>query len=269
MRSEWANLPCEVREAVVERTGLVREVRPVTAGSNAELAAVVDGSAGPTFVKAGTISGHEDGRQARALRREAAINPHVREFAPRLHWTVEAGGWLVLGFEHVDGRHADYAPGSPDLNTVAAFIRELHMLACPEAVEMRVERRWEGFADDVSVLAGETLLHTDLNPRNLLITRSGRPYVVDWAFASRGAAWIEVGQVIPWLIHAGHSPAEAEAWADQIPAWRQADPAAIDLYAQVSAERWRRHSQANPRPSGGVPEYVTVRERWARHRLRR
>nr|BFE30812.1 hypothetical protein GCM10010200_030630 [Actinomadura rugatobispora] len=264
MRSTWVDLPHEVRDAVAEQTGLVREVRPVTAGSNAELAAVVDGSVGLTFVKAATISG----RQARALRREAEINPHVREFAPRLHWTVETGGWLVLGFEHVEGRHANYAPGSPDLNTVAAFIRELHMLACPDVVEMRVERRWEGLAEDVSVLAGATLLHTDLNPRNFLITRFGRPYVVDWAFASRGAAWIEAGQVIPWLIHAGHSPAEAEAWADQVPAWKLADPAAIDLYAQVSAERWRLHSQANPRPSGEVPEYVTVRERWARHRAR-
>jgi hypothetical protein len=42
---------------------------------------------------------------------EALINPYVADLSPRLLWRVQ-GEWDVLGFEVVDGRHADYRPGS-------------------------------------------------------------------------------------------------------------------------------------------------------------
>jgi hypothetical protein len=40
---------------------------------------------------------------------EAKINPWVLQVTPRLLWHLQANGWDVLGFEHVEGRHADYA----------------------------------------------------------------------------------------------------------------------------------------------------------------
>ena len=53
-------------------------------------------------------------------RNESKINPYLPAQMPRLHWQVEASGWLMLGFEYVAGRHPDLSPGSPDLSSVAA-----------------------------------------------------------------------------------------------------------------------------------------------------
>jgi hypothetical protein len=30
-----------------------------------------------------------------------------------VEWHFETGGWLVVGFEHCAGPHADLSPGSP------------------------------------------------------------------------------------------------------------------------------------------------------------
>ncbi|MFC4053479.1 phosphotransferase family protein [Actinomadura syzygii] len=252
----------------MERTGAVRIVQAPGGGSNVDLAVTVSGPSGRVFIKAAPrVSPSEDGPRVRALRREAAVNPCVPELAPRLHWTVESGGWLALGFEHVEGRLSDYSPGSPDLVTLAEAVQRLQATPCPDAVVMRVERRWESLSDDVSPMAGNALLHTDLNPHNLLIGPDRRFHVVDWGFASRGAPWIEIGQVIPWLVHAGHSPAEAERWAAQFPSWLQADPADIDLYAHLSAERWNQISAA--RPKSHVSTNLLLAREWSSHRRRR
>jgi hypothetical protein len=267
MRSDWSDLPEEVRNAVESRTGPIDSVRPADAGIHANIASTVCGPRGKTFVKAARKLPDQDGAEVRSLRREATITPCMSELAPRLLWQVEAGGWFVLGFEHVNGRHATYSPGSADLAVLAKAVDQLQSMPCPGVVEMRVERRWETLADDVTAIAGTALLHTDLNPANLLLTPEGRTYIVDWGFTSRGAPWIEIGQIIPWLIKAGHSPAEAEEWASQFPSWTNADPAVIDLYAQVSAERWRRHSAASP--TSYEPDYVRIARRWADHRQRR
>ncbi|RKS76385.1 phosphotransferase family enzyme [Actinomadura pelletieri DSM 43383] len=266
MRGEWARLPEHIRIGIAERVGQVRSVQAASGGSNAAFAASVTGTVGRAFVKAAPKAApDDDGAQVRALRREALINPCVPEFAPRLLWTVEAGGWLAVGFEHIDGRHADYSPGSPDLNTLVKTIRRLQSTPCPDAVVMRVERRWEPFVPDVSAMAGDALLHTDLNPRNLLITPHHRTYVVDWGFASRGAPWIEIGQVIPWLIHAGHPPADAERWAALFPSWVDAVPSVINSYAHASAERWRQRATTNP--AAPPPANLAVAQRWAGHRV--
>ncbi|TDD39981.1 hypothetical protein E1287_02050 [Actinomadura sp. KC06] len=124
---------------------------------------------------------------------------------------------LVLGFEHIEGRHADYTPGSPDLEILVKTVQALQSTPCPDVVQMRVERRWTSVTEDVSPMAGTSLLHTDVNAENLLITPDGRAVLVDWAFAARGAAWAELGLLIPWLLKSGHTPAEAADWATQFP----------------------------------------------------
>ncbi|GAB2842594.1 hypothetical protein [Lentzea nigeriaca] len=56
--------------------------------------------------------------------------------APALHWHVDTGNWLVLGFEHVGGRHPDFSPGSPDIAPTTEAVRELHakLTPCPAKV---------------------------------------------------------------------------------------------------------------------------------------
>jgi hypothetical protein len=45
----------------------------------------------------------------------------------------------------------------------------------------------------MSVLAGDTLLHADLNPAHVLLGEGGAVYLVDWTFAGRGAAFVHDG----------------------------------------------------------------------------
>ncbi|MCW2890366.1 MAG: Phosphotransferase enzyme family protein [Streptosporangiaceae bacterium] len=265
MRTDWTELPGELRDAVEDRTGLIGDVVPAATGNHADVASTLHTSSGRTFVKAARkVSPEHDGPEVRSLRWEAAISPHVSEYAPRLLWEVEAGGWLALGFEHVEGRHAGYSPGSPDLSLLIKTVEAFQAMKCPDVVTMRVERRWESVAAEVTPMAGNALLHTDVNCSNMLITPDGRPYVVDWAFTSRGAAWVELGLLIPWLLKAGHSPPQAAEWVAQFPAWTAADPAAIDLFSEVSAERWTRHSAANP--ATWVAEHAALTRQWADYR---
>jgi Ser/Thr protein kinase RdoA (MazF antagonist) len=143
-------------------------------------------------------------------------------------------------------------------------VESLQATPCPDVVAMQVERRWESLADDVTPMAGDAMLHTDVNSSNMLITPDGHAYLVDWAFTSQGAAWVELGLLIPWLVKAGHTPAEAAQWVARFPAWSTADPAAIDLFSNVFAERWSRHSAVNP--AGWVAEHALLSRQWADYR---
>lgn len=268
MRSDWTDLPPEVLGPIKAHTGPIRSVEPAAAGNHADIAATVDAADGRLFVKAARKTGPgADGPEVRSLRWEAAVNPHVTEYAPRLHWTVEAGGWLVLGFEHVQARHADYTPGSADLDALAKVIDGLQAHPLPPVLERkRVERRWESIAD-VSALAGDALLHADLNPANVLLGDAGAVYVVDWTFAGRGAPVLEMALLVPWLLKAGHTPAEAERWVSRFPAWTSADPATVDLFARVFADKWQANLATNT--EAWARELAAAARQWADHRLAR
>ncbi len=243
-RSDWPDLPDVVRAAVRDHTGPVAGSVPVERGEHADLRAVLDTEAGPVFVK-GMRTGQRTADLV-ALRREARINPHVRHLAPRVQWEVETGGWLLVGFEYVAGRHLEYAPGSPDLEHLALVVERLGATPTPAGMTLRVEQRWPD-EPDLSPLAGERhLLHTDLNPGNLLVTEAGRVYVVDWGHMTRGAAWLEHGLLIPWLLQAGHDPELADEWLRRVPAWRDADPFGVDLFSRVNAAHWMRVHAARP-----------------------
>ncbi|WP_171068871.1 phosphotransferase [Actinomadura geliboluensis] len=265
MRTDRSGLPPEVLGAVEAHAGPVHGVEPAPAGNHADITATVHTADGRLFIKAArrTASG-TDGPEVWSLRWEAAINPHVTDYAPRLLWTAEADGWLVLAFEHVQARHADYTPGSPDLAVLAKIIGDLQAHPLPDVLERRrVERRWESMGD-VSALAGDTLLHADLNPANVLLGDDETAYVVDWTFTGRGAAFLEMALLIPWLLKAGHTPAEAELWVSQFPAWTSTAPTTIDLFARVFATKWEANLATNS--EAWALEHATAARQWASHR---
>lgn len=268
MRTDWTELPADLLTCMEAEMGPVVAVEPAPTGNHADVASSVHTAGGKLFVKAARkVSPDQDGPEVRSLRREAAVNPHVSEFAPRLLWTVEAGGWLALGFEHVEGRRADFTPGSADLAFLAKTIHAIQATPCPDVVRMAVERRWQSVARDVTPMSGGALLHTDLNEDNFIITPDGRPYVVDWAFVARGAAWAELALLIPWLLLAGHSPGEADAWAHQFVSWAEAPPEHIDRFSAAFAEKWRINSKTNT--ADWVTRHADLTRRWADHRLGR
>lgn len=264
-RSDWTDLPDSIRDTIEARTGPITAARSALTGNHADIAATLETAAGRVFVKAARkLDADRDGPEVWSLRRESVIAPHVTRFAPRLLWEVEAGQWLVLAFEYVPGRTASYAPGSPDLEVLAKVVHDVQTTPCPDVVTLQVEQRWAPFADDVSPMAGNALLHTDLNANNLIISDERTVHAVDWALVSRGAAWIEVGQLVPWLILDGHSPRQADAWAEQIPSWADADPAAINLYSGLAVEFWQ--SRIRNRPEPWMTPYLGAWEKWADYR---
>ncbi len=89
-------------------------------GNNAAIAARLRAARGEIFVK-GLPRTHP---QMWAQQREAELGVHVAPIGPRLLWHVEAGGWSLLGFECITGRHACYAPGSPDLLLLAQTLSD-------------------------------------------------------------------------------------------------------------------------------------------------
>src|SRR5206468_3841226 len=95
-----------------------------------EIAARVHTTDGVVFVK-GLRADH---RRVWTQAREADISPHVRGVAPALLWRAQEDGWDLIGFEDIDGRHADYTPGSPDLPLVADAMTRLSALQAPGVV---------------------------------------------------------------------------------------------------------------------------------------
>ncbi|MGW0708176.1 aminoglycoside phosphotransferase [Streptomyces sp. NPDC002643] len=242
-RIHWADLPPGARHAVEERIGRVLRAETAAAGANSGIAATVQTADSVLFVKGVPI--HHP--QARTQRREAAINPHLPSSCPRLLWHVQAAGWDLIGYERLVGRHADYRPGSPDLPLVAHALVELQNTPCPGIELKRAEDRWSGYAGaaDVEQFAGTTLLHTDLAPHNMLV--SDRAHLIDWAWPTRGAAWIDPAVLILRLMEAGHTASAADGWARaRFPSWAAAPHASVAAFSEANARCWDEIARNDP-----------------------
>ncbi len=262
--TDWDELEAPVRLAIEDRTGPVRAARTVSTGLNSQLAVILDTDAGTVFVKGLPLAHPGAVRQER----EAMINPHVPVVAPRLLWHERAVGWDLLAFEYIDGaRHADYRPGSPDLPRVIGAMHRLAGIGCPELPVKQARQRWAAYVDgeaDLDMLDGDALLHTDFNPLNILLGPD-RTWIIDWAWPTRGAAFIDPACFLIRLMAAGHSPSQAEALAAQCLGWRQASPIAIDMFALASTRLYDEIAREDPQPS--KQRLATVARDWARHRL--
>jgi hypothetical protein len=196
------------------------------------------------------------------------VSPYIEGIGPRLLWHETVAGWDLVGFEAVEGaRHADYTPGSPDLPKLAAVMHQLAETECPPVPMMTAGWRWGAYLDDTAdfaLLEGNSLLHTDYHVGNVLIT-DDRAWLVDWAWATRGAAFIDLALALPRLIAAGHSPDDAEAWAAKHTAWQDANPEAITKFASAISRLWSQLSERNPDATWRRP-MVEAAAAWADHR---
>ena len=161
---------------------------------------------------------------------EAASGSH----SPAVEWHFEEAGWLVVAFEHCEGRHADLGPGSPDLELLGEFLKVLAKTPAPDVPLFSPKGRL-GF--EHPAMDGDMLVHTDLTSSNLIVTPEGLR-VVDWAFATKAASWFELASLTHWLIGAGHTPEQAEQWLARHRAWRLTDPEVLDYFATKNAEKW-------------------------------
>jgi hypothetical protein len=261
----WHDLSAATRRAAELHTGTVRSARTVGAGLNSAVALLLRTDAGEVFVK-GLRSSYPR-RWTQDM--EAMINPHVTGLAPRLLWRVQDDDWDLLGFEKITGRHVDYRPGSPDVPAVAEAVAGLLAIACPDLPIKRAEHRWREYVSDpadLSLFEGDRLLHTDYNRDNVLIT-CGRAILVDWAWPTRGAGWIDPACLIIQLIANGHTPASAETAVASIPAWQTAPTRGLAVFARACAAMW--HEIAVDNPVGWTLRMARAASDWAATRTGR
>ena len=243
-RHDFEDLPHAARQSVESQIGRIKTARTAGGGMNSGIAAFVDSERGQVFVK-GIPSDHP---QAVSQAREAAIAPHLPAASPQLLWRVEAGGWVLIGYEVIDGRHADYTDDA-DLDLVLDALQEVQQITAPDVPEIkRAERRWAAYADGgtAELFAGTTLLHTDLAPHNTLI--DGRAHMIDWAWPTQGAAFIDPHVLAVRLMEAGHSAEDAVNWVQRVPSWRAATSAALLAFSTAAVRSWREIAEQDPQP---------------------
>ena len=192
------------------------------------------------------------------------------------------GGWVLLLFEDVDGRHPAQ-PWRPDeLDRVVAAMEELAETLTPSPLPASVVgmagerflglRSWRRLRDErpsrldrvdewslrhldtlvaiedsvADALAGDTLLNYDVRADNILLTQ-GRTWFVDWPHACVGAPWLDVVAFAPSVTMQGGPPPEEVV--SRHSAYRAADPDAVTA-AVAELAGFFTHQAAQPPPPG-------------------
>jgi aminoglycoside phosphotransferase (APT) family kinase protein len=260
-RLRYEEIPVPVRAPLESWLGRrVVETRSVESGFSPGVASMLRDEAGRRFfLKA--VSQDINEYAAELHRREIAVMADLPPDcgAPRLLWSHDRAGWVLLLLEWAPGRHPG-APWTPaDLATVFNGLAELSQALTPSPTSVRLIgetygaafRGWHELfvAADQAMLerldlaarrnlalfaeleagweqaaAGTTLLHGDLRSDNILLTDSGIA-VVDWPYASLGAAWFDVLFMLPSVrMEGGPAPEELFVCAPQA---EGADPGAV------------------------------------------
>lgn len=255
------SIPTEALALIVARAGTVLSCENAGGGLNSQIAAHVRTETSDVFVK-GLRADH---KRLWTQQREADIVPYLDGIAPALLWRIAAAGWDLNGFEEFKGRHADYAPDSPDLPLVVDLLVRLSEIKAPLEVELRsMTDRMQSYSEKADLFSGDALLHTDWFPTNVLINDEAEARLVDWAWAATGAPWIDAALWVVWLIKAGHNPAQAEEWASRVPVFAEAPRGAVDAFAEATVNVWSEITSNEP--DGWMVDMLIAARMWAASR---
>ncbi|PWN01840.1 hypothetical protein DJ010_16805 [Nocardioides silvaticus] len=211
-RLDWVFLPPHIRSEVEERFGSpVVDAVSMTSGFTPGFASVLrcaDGSR--HFVKAASVVAQR--MFADAYREEARKLSLLPEDlpAPALRW-VHDDDWVVLGFEHVEGRSPQRPWVPEELAAASAMALEVARLLTPApgGIVSAIEEfsSWRDLwtrtdhprAADYHALAsryaevvdGDTLCHTDIRDDNLIVRPDGSVVMCDWNWPVVGADWLD------------------------------------------------------------------------------
>ena len=247
-RVEWHELPPAVRGSVERAVGAaVIGARNQVGGFSPGLAARCDLADGRrVFVKA--VSPDQNPLSARIHRREAEVASRLPPElpVPRLRHVLDDGHWVVLVFDHVEGRQPDEPWTLEDLDVVVPAVVEMGRSTTPSPVtdlasvvdkHGTVFAGWRRLAegeDGTGLLpvwarehldllvgletgweeaaTGDTLLHADLRADNVLISHDGTVVFVDWPWGCVGRAFVDLLFMLP-SVGLGSGPAPADVVA--------------------------------------------------------
>ena len=259
MRVAWADLPAEVRAAVEDVLGSrVVEAWTQRGGfSPGSADRVVTAAGGRAFVKA--VSSALNPHSPVLHRREIAVgsamppSPVVPALLGSWEGCADGADWVVLVQADVEGRHP-HLPWRPSeleavrvaleavadvplrdglaglTGTGAGFAEDFggwHRLREEPAPDLdpwavrHLDRLAEAAGRGEAALAGDQLVHGDVRADNLLVTADGTVVVVDWPWATRGAAWFDR---LALLVNVGLNDRDAPlhallaAWLPEVPA---------------------------------------------------
>lgn len=281
VRPGWGGVPFVVQIVLEQRLGThVVNAVSQTSGFAAGLASRLElADGGRVFVK-GVPASHPTIRGYHAEAYAAGALPEGTP-APLLLGTID-DDWFLLVFEDVEGEQPDLSPGSPDvpallhgIDTMRALLTPCPLPALPTAdavfgvqlsgwahlgqhpphdLDLWARRNLDKLVAMESAWrpwsAGDTMLHMDLRPDNVLIRHGDRrAMMVDWAHAVRGAPWLELANLVPHLVVGGHSPAQAERAVLRGPAVAGVPAWAITGFAAAVAGYWAAASR-QPSPPG-------------------
>jgi hypothetical protein len=305
VRPGWGGVPFVVQIVLEQRLGTqVANSESQTTGYAPALASRLElADGGRVFVKGVPVSSPMIRGYHAEARAAAALPDGIS--APLLLGTID-DEWFLLVFEDVEGDLPDLRPGSPDVAALLDSVSDIRSRLTPSPVpglptaEAALGQRLSGWAhltrrpphdldlwarrnlDKLVAMesawrpwsAGDTMLHTDLRPDNVLCRRDdGKAMLVDWAHAVRGAPWLELAGLVPHLIVAGHTPAEAERVALAGPAMVGVPAWAVTGFAAAVAGHWAATSR-QPAPPGayGLRGFqstaATAALAWVAHRTR-
>jgi len=264
-RLTWAQLPLDVVAAIEDLLGgAVVAAISQPGGFSEGLAARVRLADGRrAFVKAvssvvapGVAGFHR--REIVVTRRLPAVAP-----VPRLLGALDDGVWVTLAFEEIDGALPAQPWRRDEFDRVLAAATELAYALTPSPVERDVVSQprlggwltlaseggngrlaslspWAaGRLDELvaleqrsgTALAGETLLHGDLYPFNVMLGRD-RVFFVDWPHAWIGAAHCDV---LTLLSSAALSGMDPQPLADEHPLTRGLEPDRLNVFLATHA----------------------------------
>jgi aminoglycoside phosphotransferase (APT) family kinase protein len=218
-RISWDDVPRHVRAAVDQGLGspITSAVTQQGGFSPGAAVRVVCEDGRRAFVKAVGRSLNPDspGLHRREIQAMSVLPDGVP--APRLLSSYDDGDWVALVLEDVAGRRPDLPWQGGDVDAMSVALGHLARTRAPEQLPVFADNggvltSWDQVTADPEgigsallhrlpemlaaqflareVTPGDALVHWDARADNVLI-RAGKAVLLDWAWASRGAPWLD------------------------------------------------------------------------------